>query len=72
MSCSDLRLFSIKDHSSPEATSAKDTTFSFSGYAVYSIALGYVLDVLSTFFSWSETDGHHWRSIITLSTLDFS
>jgi hypothetical protein len=51
---------SIKDNESHEPTSVKASTFSFSNYGLYLVALGCVLDVFSTFFPWSEIDGQHW------------
>lgn len=50
----------MKDHESLGVVPAKGATFSFSGYALYLVALGCVLDVLSTFFPWSEIGGQHW------------
>jgi len=50
----------MNEDSSAQALSTKGVTLSFSGYALYLVALGCFLDVLSTFFPWSETDGQHW------------
>jgi len=39
---------------------APTKVFKFSGRAIYLFAAGCILDVLSTFFPWSETAGGHW------------
>jgi len=48
----------IKNSQPPEKLPAK--IFRFSGRALYLFVAGCILDVLSTFFPWSEAAGQHW------------
>lgn len=47
-----------KNSQPPEKQPAK--IFRFSGRALYLFVAGCILDVLSTFFPWSEAAGQHW------------
>ena len=51
-------LKAIKNSKSSEKQPAK--IFGFSGRALYLFVAGCILDVLSTFFPWSEAAGQHW------------